>query len=62
MDVVDCDVVILEIVGIGQFEVEMVIIVDVCVVIVVLGLGDDVQVIKVGILEIVDVLVVNKVD
>jgi len=62
MDAADRDVVILETVGTGQSEVEMATIADVRVVIAAPGLGDDVQAIKAGILEIADVLVVNKAD
>ena len=62
MDAAGRDVVILETVGTGQSEVEMASIADVRVVIAAPGLGDDVQAIKAGILEIADVLVVNKAD
>ena len=62
MDAAGRDVVILETVGAGQSEVEMARIADVCVVISAPGLGDDVQAIKAGILEIADILVVNKAD
>lgn len=62
MDAAGRDVVILETVGTGQSEVEMASIADVRVVISAPGLGDDVQAIKAGILEIADVLVVNKAD
>jgi LAO/AO transport system kinase len=49
-------------VGTGQSEVEVAEIADVCVVVNAPGLGDDVQAIKAGVLEIADVLVVNKAD
>lgn len=62
MDAADRDLIILETVGTGQSEVEMATIADVRVVIAAPGLGDDVQAIKAGILEIADVLVVNKSD
>lgn len=62
MDAAGRDVVVLETVGTGQSEVEMASIADVRVVIAAPGLGDDVQAIKAGILEIADVLVVNKAD
>ena len=52
----------IETVGVGQDEVDIVRLADVTVVILVPGLGDDVQSIKAGILEIADVFVVNKSD
>jgi LAO/AO transport system kinase len=55
-------VVIVETVGTGQSEVEIAEIADVRVVVNAPGLGDDIQAIKAGILEIADVLVVNKSD
>ena len=62
MDAAGRDVVILETVGAGQSEVEMARIADVRIVIAAPGLGDDIQAIKAGILEIADILVVNKSD
>jgi len=62
MDAAGRDVVILETVGAGQSEVEVTEVADVRVVVCAPGLGDDVQAIKAGILEIADVLVVNKAD
>ncbi|PCH70554.1 MAG: methylmalonyl Co-A mutase-associated GTPase MeaB [Rhodobacteraceae bacterium] len=62
MDAAGRDVVILETVGAGQSEVEMARIADVRIVIAAPGLGDDIQAIKAGILEIADILVVNKAD
>ncbi|WP_341895571.1 methylmalonyl Co-A mutase-associated GTPase MeaB [Ferrovibrio terrae] len=56
------DVVVVETVGTGQSEVEIAEIADVRVVVNAPGLGDDIQAIKAGILEIADVLVVNKSD
>ena len=56
------NVVVVETVGTGQSEVEIAEIADVRVVVNAPGLGDDVQAIKAGILEIADVLVVNKSD
>lgn len=56
------DIVILETVGTGQSEVEMTEIADVKIVISAPGFGDDVQAIKAGILEIGEILVVNKAD
>lgn len=51
-----------ETVGVGQDEVDIVRLADVTVVVLVPGLGDDVQSIKAGILEIADIFVVNKSD
>jgi len=62
MDAGGKDVVILETVGAGQSDVEIADIADVKVVVCAPGLGDDVQAIKAGILEIADILVVNKAD
>ena len=56
------DVVIIETVGVGQDEVDVVSQAETAVVVTVPGLGDDIQAIKAGILEIADVLVVNKAD
>lgn len=65
IDLVDAagwDVVLLETVGAGQSETEVAEVADINVVVNAPGLGDDVQAIKAGILEIADVLVVNKAD
>jgi LAO/AO transport system kinase len=56
------DVVLVETVGVGQGEVEIVGAVDVTLVVLVPGLGDEVQALKAGIMEIADVFVVNKAD
>jgi LAO/AO transport system kinase len=56
------DVVIVETVGVGQDEVEIARLADVTLVLVVPGMGDDVQAIKAGIMEIADVFVINKAD
>jgi LAO/AO transport system kinase len=56
------DVVVIETVGVGQDEVEIVRHADVSVVVLVPGTGDDVQAIKAGIMEIADIFVVNKAD
>ncbi|MCL1876144.1 MAG: methylmalonyl Co-A mutase-associated GTPase MeaB [Synergistaceae bacterium] len=56
------DVVIIETVGVGQSEVEIMKIADTVCVILVPGLGDDIQIMKAGIMEIADVFVVNKAD
>ncbi|MBI5480842.1 MAG: methylmalonyl Co-A mutase-associated GTPase MeaB [Deltaproteobacteria bacterium] len=60
LDAMGNDVVIIETVGVGQDEVEVVAAAHTSIVITVPGLGDEVQAIKAGILEIADILVVNK--
>ncbi|MCH6588758.1 MAG: methylmalonyl Co-A mutase-associated GTPase MeaB, partial [Proteobacteria bacterium] len=62
MDAAGKDVIVIETVGTGQSEVEVAQIADTKVVICAPGAGDDVQAIKAGILEIGDLLVVNKAD
>lgn len=61
-DACGCDYVLIETVGVGQSEVEIMEIADTTIVVSVPGLGDDIQAIKAGILEIGDILVVNKSD
>jgi LAO/AO transport system kinase len=56
------DVVIVETVGVGQDEVDIVRLADVTIVVLVPGMGDDVQTIKAGIMEIADIFVINKSD
>jgi LAO/AO transport system kinase len=56
------DLVIIETVGVGQDEVDIVRVADITVVILVPGMGDDVQTIKAGIMEIADIFVINKSD
>jgi LAO/AO transport system kinase len=56
------NVVLIETVGVGQDEVDIVHLADITVVILVPGMGDDVQTIKAGIMEIADIFVVNKSD
>jgi LAO/AO transport system kinase len=54
--------IIVETVGVGQDEVEVVKAADVCVVVLVPGMGDDIQAIKAGLMEIGDIFVINKAD
>ncbi len=61
-DAAGCDVVLIETVGVGQDEVEIARVADVTVVVLAPGMGDDVQAIKAGIMEIADVFVINKAD
>lgn len=56
------DVILIETVGVGQDEVDIVRLADVTVLILVPGMGDDVQTIKAGIMEIADIFVINKSD
>jgi LAO/AO transport system kinase len=56
------DLVMIETVGVGQDEVDIVRLADITVVILVPGMGDDVQTIKAGIMEIADIFVINKSD
>jgi len=56
------DVVMIETVGVGQDEVDIVRLADATIVILVPGMGDDVQTIKAGIMEIADIFVINKSD
>jgi GTPase len=56
------DLVLVETVGVGQDEIDIVRLADVTVVILVPGMGDDVQTIKAGIMEIADIFVINKSD
>jgi len=56
------DIILVETVGVGQDEVDIVRVADITVVILVPGMGDDVQTIKAGIMEIADIFVINKSD
>jgi LAO/AO transport system kinase len=56
------DLVMVETVGVGQDEVDIVKLADVTIVVLVPGMGDDVQSIKAGIMEIADIFVINKAD
>jgi LAO/AO transport system kinase len=56
------DRILIETVGVGQDEVEIVRLADITIVILVPGMGDDVQTIKAGIMEIADIFVINKSD
>ena len=62
MDAMGMDVVIIETVGVGQDEIDIVRMAHTTAVVMVPGMGDDIQAIKAGILEIADVFVVNKAD
>ena len=62
LDAAGYEKIIVETVGVGQDEVEIVKTADVSLVVVVPGMGDDIQALKAGIMEISDVFVINKAD
>lgn len=62
LDAAGCDVIILETVGVGQSEIEIVGVADTVLVLLAPGMGDGIQAAKAGILEIGDIFVVNKAD
>jgi len=62
LDAAGYEKILVETVGVGQDEIEIAKTADVCVVVLVPGMGDDVQTMKAGIMEIGDVLVINKAD
>ena len=62
LDACGKDVVIIETVGVGQSEIDVVKIADTVCLVLVPGMGDDMQIMKAGIMEIADVFVINKSD
>jgi LAO/AO transport system kinase len=62
LDAAGWDTILVETVGVGQDEVEVARLADVTIVVLVPGMGDDVQSLKAGIMEIADVFVINKSD
>ncbi len=62
LDAAGFDLILVETVGVGQAEVDIVRTADTCIVVLVPGMGDSVQAIKAGILEIADVFTINKAD
>jgi LAO/AO transport system kinase len=62
LDAAGWDVVIVETVGVGQDEVDVVSCVQTCCVVLVPGMGDEIQAIKAGIMEVADIFVINKAD
>jgi LAO/AO transport system kinase len=62
LDAAGRDIVLIETVGVGQDEVDIARLADVTLVLLVPGMGDDVQTIKAGIMEIADIFVINKAD
>jgi LAO/AO transport system kinase len=62
LDAAGCDVVVIETVGVGQDEVEVARLADATALLLVPGMGDDVQTFKAGVMEIADLYVINKTD
>ena len=62
MDASGKDIILVETVGVGQAEVDIIKIADSTIVVIVPGLGDSIQTLKAGIMEIADIYVVNKAD
>lgn len=62
LDAAGKDLILIETVGVGQDEVDIVRLADVTVLLLVAGLGDDVQSFKAGVMEIADIFVINKAD
>ncbi|WP_457751595.1 methylmalonyl Co-A mutase-associated GTPase MeaB [Thermococcus sp.] len=62
LDAYGCDLIFVETVGVGQIEVDIVKTADTVVLVTVPGLGDDIQAIKAGLMEIADIFVINKAD
>lgn len=62
MDAMGFDIVLIETVGVGQDEIDIVRLADTNVVVMVPGLGDDIQATKAGVMEIADIFAVNKSD
>ncbi|MDI9597798.1 MAG: methylmalonyl Co-A mutase-associated GTPase MeaB [Atribacterota bacterium] len=62
MDAMGKDFIIIETVGVGQSEIDVIKVSDLVLLVVMPGMGDDIQVIKAGIMEIGDIFVVNKSD
>ena len=62
LDAAGCEIVLIETVGVGQDEVEVARLADVTVLLLMPGLGDDIQTFKAGVMEIADLFVINKAD
>ncbi len=62
LDACGKDVVLIETVGVGQSEIDIMKIADTVVLVLVPGMGDDIQIMKAGIMEIADIFIVNKSD
>ena len=62
MQIMGCEAVILETVGVGQSEIGIASVADCSLLVLAPGVGDDVQLVKSGVMEIGDILIVNKAD
>jgi LAO/AO transport system kinase len=62
LDAAGKDVILVETVGVGQDEIDIIKVADINVVVLVPGMGDDVQALKAGVMEIADIFVINKSD
>ena len=62
LDAFGCDYIFVETMGVGQSEIEIVKNVDTTVLVLIPGMGDEIQALKAGIMEIADIFVVNKAD
>jgi LAO/AO transport system kinase len=62
LDAAGCEIILIETVGVGQDEVEVARLADVTVLLLVPGLGDDIQTFKAGVMEIADIYAINKAD
>jgi len=62
LDAAGKDPILIETVGVGQDEIEIVKLADISIVVLVPGMGDDIQTLKAGIMEIADIFVINKCD
>ena len=62
LDAAGCDTILVETVGVGQDEVDVVSCVQTCVVVLIPGMGDEIQALKAGLMEVADIFVINKAD
>ncbi len=62
MDAMGKDIIFIETVGVGQSEIEVIKVSDIILLVTIPGMGDDIQALKAGIMEIGDIFVVNKAD
>lgn len=62
LDACGKDIVLIETVGVGQSEIDIMKIADTVALVLVPGMGDDIQIMKAGIMEIADIFIVNKAD
>ncbi|MFH0811512.1 MAG: methylmalonyl Co-A mutase-associated GTPase MeaB [Pseudomonadota bacterium] len=62
LDAVGRDIIIIETVGVGQDEVEVIHVADTAILVLAPGFGDEIQALKAGIMEVADIFVINKAD